>query len=561
MLALRPLLRTFLQRPAADRVRLVRTAIRTLFASTPSEALDLLRRSGDTALTRDDDVARYVAWCARHTPDAAELRAMAARVPALAYQPRISILTPVYNTDPAWLDACAASVRAQVYPQWEWHVCDDGSTRPETIDTLARVAGTDGRIHVHRLDCNQGISAASNVALESCTGEYVGLLDHDDMLLPHAALRMVEHLNRPGPTPDVVYSDEDKLEPDGSRSDPYFKPDFSPDLLISNMYACHWLVVRASLLREIGGFRSAFDFSQDHDVMLRLMDRANRVDHLADVLYHWRKVPASGASSGTAKPLAHVAGARAVQDHLDRTGQRGCVADIGIPGFHRPVFTVSPPPAVSIVGQIASQEVPGLRRHTEYRDVEFVRDAASARGPLVLFLDCGLAPTDPSWLDALVQVITRPGVGAAGGKILGATGALEHIGLVLGLAGVAGRPFEGAPGTHAGYFGSAIVMRTVSAVTGSCLITTKALVNEVGIGAFDSVDAMAVDYCLRLKDAGLRTVFTPFARLQRISGRAPIMTSADARALRARWAGRLLEDPYYGRYLSRTETDGRIAMD
>ena len=176
---------------------------------------------------------------------------------------------------------------------------------------------------------NGGTAAASNLALSRATGSYVALLDHDDALMPHALHRVVEALNGGGRDADVLYSDEDKLELDGTRCDAYFKPDWSPDLFRSSMYACHLLVIRRSLIEQVGGFRSAFDFSQDYDLMLRVMEQTSRIHHIPDVLYHWRKVPESTALSGDRKPTAHGAGARALQDHLDRTGVAGEALDAG----------------------------------------------------------------------------------------------------------------------------------------------------------------------------------------------------------------------------------------
>ena len=207
----------------------------------------------------------------------------------------------------------------------------------------------DTRIHVHRLPLNRGISAASNAALAAAGGDYVALMDHDDALLPHALFRLIERLNRGGPRPDVVYSDEDKLDLDGRRCDAYFKPDWSPDLFRSSMYACHLLAIRRDLVEAVGGFRSAFDFSQDYDLLLRVVERTDRIAHIADVLYHWRKTPASTALAGEAKPAAHGAGARALRAHLDRQGIGGEIVDAGPPGLYRVRYALNGRPLVSIV--------------------------------------------------------------------------------------------------------------------------------------------------------------------------------------------------------------------
>ena len=430
---------------------------------------------------------------------------------------------------------------------------------PRTLDALARLAAIDARITVHDLPENGGIAAASNVALRAATGDYVGLLDHDDALLPHAVFRVVEHLNRQEPRPDIVYTDEDKLEIDGSRVDAYFKPDWSPDLFLSNMYACHFLVARRTLMTEVGGFRSAFDFSQDYDLVLRMMERANRIDHVADIVYHWRKVPQSTATAGGAKPTAHLAGQKALQDYLDRNRIRGWVVDAGPPGFYRIVYALATARTVSIVGAFGPDERERLRAATSYPLVEFAASPHDAKGEWLLFLDPAFEPQSPEWLAALLQAC-RPGVGAVGAKLLRADGTVEHIGLVLGLDGVAGRPFLNAPADYPGYFGNALLIRTVSAVCGSCLLTERRTFE--GVGGFDAQlghEAAAIDYCLKVTASGARVVFTPAAQLRRRrAGPVPELTATDAQALAQRWASRVAQDPYYSPHLTRRALDYRV---
>jgi len=548
--------RSFWSRSGHERARLLRTAWHSVRQHGVGLTANRMRRSAAFAADRDAENARYARWCLAHTPDDAALGQMKAVAAGFPYQPLVSIITPVYNTDRRWLHACAASVVAQAYPHWEWHVANDGSDDPRTLDALAELTTLDARIKLHHLPVNGGISAASNVALGAATGDYVGLLDHDDALLPHALVRVVEHLNRYETRPDIVYTDEDKLEPDGSRADAYFKPDWSPDLFLSNMYACHFLVVRRALMTEVGGFRSAFDFSQDYDLVLRLIERANRIDHVPDVVYHWRKVPQSTATAGGAKPTAHLAGQRALQDYLDRNGIPGRVVDAGPPGFYRIVYALAASQTVSIVGPFGPGERDRLRAATSWPLLEFVARPDEATGERLLFIDPAFQPESPDWLAALLQAL-RPGVGAVGGKQLRADGTVEHIGLVLGLDGVAGRPFLNAPADYSGYFGNALLIRTVSAVSGACLLTTKQTFERVG-GMDKSLgrEAAAIDYCLKVTAGGERVVFTPWALLRR-SAAAPVPgpSPADASELRRRWQARIDHDPYYSPHLTRRALD------
>jgi len=551
--------RAFWSRSAHERARLVRTGWHSLWRHGVGPTAHRMQRSARFAADRDEENARYARWCRTHTPDAAALDRMRAASTRLPYQPLISIITPVYNTDPRWLHDCGASVVAQAYPRWEWHVANDGSDDRQTLDALARLAAVDSRITIHTLPENGGISAASNVALRASTGDYVALLDHDDALLPHALARVVEHLNRADARPDVIYTDEDKLEPDGSRSNAYFKPDWSPELFLSNMYACHLLVARRALVEEVGGFRSAFDFSQDYDLALRLMDRAGRIDHVADVVYHWRKVPQSTAAAGGAKPTAHLAGRRALEDYLERNGIAGAVADAGPPGFYRIVYALAASRIVSIIGPTAAGDRDRLRAATSWPSLEFVGSAAEAAGDRLLFLDPAFEPQSPDWLEALLQVL-RPGVGAVGPKLLRADGTVEDIGLVLGLDGVAGRPFLNAPADYPGYFGNALLIRNVSAVGGSCLLTTRETFDAVG-GLDESLgrEAAAIDYCLKLRQASRRVVFTPWSVLKRrVSAPVPALAPEAARRLQARWGEALAHDPYYSPHLARSFLDYRV---
>jgi glycosyltransferase involved in cell wall biosynthesis len=554
--------RTLRSRSGADRRRLLRAALSSLGQRGLSETIRHVRLSATLAAERQVKNRRYAEWCRRHTPDDAALADMARRAASWAYQPLISILTPAYNTRPALLAACADSVLAQVYPRWEWHIADDGSTDRETLATLNDLASRDPRIRVHHLPGQRGISAASNVALGAAAGEYIGLLDHDDTLSPHAAFRVVEHLNEVSERPDVMYSDEDKLEEDGTRTDAYFKPDWSPDLFLSNMYICHWLVARRAIVQEVGGFRSAFDCSQDYDLGLRLMERVNRVDHIPDVLYHWRKGPLSTASSGSAKPTAHLAGQRALEDYLKRNHIAGQIDDVGPPGFFRLVLHVARTPKVSIVGEWADRAQQRLRRGTSYPNLEFAPSVKESSGELLLFLDAAFEPTTRDWLDALVQMTLRPGVGVVGGKLLDADSTVEHIGLVLGLAGIAGRPLAGAPPEYPGYFGNSLLVRTVSAVTADCLLTPRDVFSRTGIlQPRLRGDADGVDYCLRVRQLGSRVVFTPACTLRRTApAPVPSISQPDGQRLRAAWGSLLDRDPYYNANLSSGDLDYRVAV-
>jgi GT2 family glycosyltransferase len=491
---------------------------------------------------------------------------MAAESATLARRPLVSILTPVYNTDPRWLRACIASVLAQIYPNWELCLCDDGSTAEATRAVLREQ--TDPRIRVRFLERNGGISSASNAALAMAQGEYVAILDHDDELTPDALYQMVRHLNAV-PDTDIVYSDEDKRDADGGLSDPFFKPCWSPEHLLSAMYTCHLTVARKSLLDRVGGFRIGYEGAQDHDLMLRLIEVTSRIDHLPRVLYHWRRTPESTATAASAKPLADDAGKRALEDYLRRNAIDGEVVSAGVPSLYRAKFATAGDPLVTIVvvaenpaeGALADA-VAAVQAHTRYARTEIVTAAGApasltgqinaairaSAGAHIVVIDAALRPLDDEWLTALLEYSQQPAIGAAGGKIQYADGRLRHIGMVTSLASGPAHIFEGYPGESYGYFSSAIGVRNYAALSGECLMTRRDVFERLGgfneQWAWHDAD---IDYCARARSAGLRLVFTPYARFRWTGAAGPPRRTATVR-----------DDPYYNRNLSRASADYRV---
>jgi glycosyltransferase involved in cell wall biosynthesis len=514
----------------------------------------------------DERTAAYRRWAQAHTPDPPALAAMAAESARFARRPLISIITPVYNTDPRWLRACIASVAAQAYPNWELCLCDDGSTSEATRAVLR--GQTDPRLHVTFLEKNAGISTASNAALALARGDYVALLDHDDELTPDALYHVVTHLNA-APDTDVVYSDEDKRDADGGLSDPFFKPCWSPEHLLSAMYTCHLTVARKSLVDRIGGFRIGYEGSQDHDLMLRLSEVTTRIDHLPHILYHWRRTPESTASDGSVKRWATDAGTRALEDYLRRNAIDGEVVSGGVPGLYRTRFAIAGHPLVTIVvvaenatEAALADAVAAIRAQTRYAPVEVVTAAAATAaltrevnaairattGAHIVVIDAALRPLDDEWLAALLEYSQQEAIGAAGGKIQYADGRLRHIGIVTCVAGGPAHIFEGYPGESYGYFSSSIGVRNYAALSGECLMTRRDVFER--LGGFDERWAWRdadIDYGARARAAGLRLVFTPYARFRWTGPAGPPRRTTTVR-----------DDPYYNRNLSRVSADYRL---
>ena len=570
---------------------------------------ELLRATGIAS----PDAEAYPRWVARNTRDAEALARFAQEVAALPYQPRISIVVPVYNTDPQWLRACIESVQRQTYTNWELCLCDDASTTPATIQTLREYESAEN-IRIRYSSVNGGISVASNAALDLATGEFVALLDHDDELTPDALGEVVKHLNAHRDA-DILYSDEDKLDLQGTRCDAFFKPDWSPEHFLTCMYTCHLMVVRRALLTHVGGFRKGYEGAQDYDLFLRLMEQTTRIEHIPRVLYHWRKLPQSTASAGAAKPWALDAGRLAVENYVQRNSIEADVLPGGAPGLYRIKRHIRGQPLVSLIIPTAAKlrtvdgkpvdmlanAIRSVVEKTTYPHYEFiiVADddgvqpstaralegtrhqvlrfkrlglfnfsakinagvAASAGGQLLFFND-DLEVIGPEWLSAMLEYSQEPAIGAVGAKLLYPDGRLQHIGVVLGVVGAAAHAFHQHPGVSPGYAGSAIMVRNYSAVTAACMMTRRTVFDEVG--PFDEkfpADFNDVDYCLRLQRAGYRVVYTPWAQLYHHESASFGLRRQDLNELeefRRRWADRIDRDPYYNPNLTRDFPDYRI---
>jgi GT2 family glycosyltransferase len=514
--------------------------------------------------------------------------------------PRFSILTPTYDTPADILRATLGSVTEQTYTDWELCVVDDHSPSPEVLRILDEAAAADRRIRVGRRDANGGIAAASNDALAMATGEFVALLDHDDLLHPDALARVDDAL-RARPDGDYVYTDEDKVDAEGVRSGPFYKPDWSPERLRTQMYTCHLSVLRRSLVDEVGGFDPAFDGSQDWDLVLRVTERARRVLHVPEVLYHWRTLPTSTAGSGeAAKPHAYEAGARAVAAHCARIGfPARCSHDDELSGVYHLHPELTATPRVSIV--IPTRGTPRQVRHehvtlvvhcvrsivdtSTYPDYEIivVADAETppgvvdevraiggdrlrvvryqqpfnfsdkintgalvATGEHLLMLNDDIEVVTPDWLERLVMYSAHPGIGAVGARLLFGDGRLQHAGVMM-REGSPGHLFYGfAPGFN-GYANVVRVANNYSAVTGACIMTPRATFDEVGgMSLGFPLNYNDVDYCLKVGAIGQRVVYDPDTVLYHFesSTRSPDVMRAELDALRARWMYAIDRDPY-----------------
>lgn len=544
--------------------------------------------------------SRYEGWLDAHGGD--DPAALAVERSRWQAPPTITVIMPVCDPPPGVLEEAIASVERQSYPHWRLRIADDASSDPTVRVALRAAAARDPRIAVAWRVERGHISAASNTALAGAEGAWVTFLDHDDLLHPHA-LHHVAAAIVAEPGLDLVYTDEDKIDEHGSHFEPHFKPDWDPDRLLAQNYVCHLAVYRRSLVEAAGGLRTGFEGSQDHDLVLRVGERTapGRIRHLPRVLYHWRAVTGSTARGIEAKPYAIAASRRAVADHLARgRPDARLVESEGRPRIVWPL--PDPPPLASVI--VATRDrlellrrcVDGVLRATDYarREVvvldngserpetlawlaEAARDprvrvlrrpgpfnfsglmndgAAAARGAVLVFLNNDVEPLDAGWLDELVRQAWRPEVGAVGAKLLYPDRKVQHAGVAMAGAWVARHVGVGVPDRAAGYAGRMTCVQAQSAVTGACLAIRRAVFEQVG--GFDAarlaVDFSDIDLCLRAEAAGLRTLWSPFARLlhHESASRGPYATvakrerwEAEARVMRERWGARLHRDPWY----------------
>jgi GT2 family glycosyltransferase len=538
----------------------------------------------------------YGRWIRNTEPGAVELDRQ--RRCRFVRPPLVSIIVPTYNTPPLFLHEMLVSVREQTYSNWELCIADSSSSQPAVKEMLDIASVADSRIRVNYLPANLGIAGNSNAAWRMSRGDFVALLDHDDVLAPFALHEIVQALQQV-PDADFLYSDEDKIDAGGGRRQAHhFKPDWSPETLRSQNYITHLAVFRRSLLKAIGGFRSGFDGSQDYDLILRAGEKARRVVHVPKVLYHWRSHPQSVAGDGTVKMYAYDAGKRALQEHLQRVGTPGEVAIGAILGTYRIHYALPRRPLVSIILAGAGHEqcgAPLLRQlgRCTYRPVEILwadrlpepaihehlsftagadslprrlnAAAAQARGEVLLFLSPRALPRQTDGIERLLEHALRPGIGAVGGKIYRRDGSIHHAGYLLGVGGVVGqahRHFLRSPG----YGCRLITTQNLTAVAGACLMTSREVFRAAG--GFDAAyerHYWDVDYCLRLRRQKHSIVWTPWAeflywesapRLRADLETDSLQTRRDRRRFLTAWGPEVAKgDPYYNPNLSRDWED------
>lgn len=560
----------------------------------------------------------YAEWVRRYETITDEARRrMLARMEGFAVTPLISVLMPTYNPKPEWLIEAIESVRGQLYPHWQLCIADDATTDPAIRAILDRYAEEDARIRVVYRETNGHISATSNSALALAAGEWIALLDHDDLLAEHALFWVVDAINR-APEARLIYSDEDKIDGAGRRFDPYFKCDWNVDLFYSHNLITHLGVYDAALLLEIGGFREGLEGAQDYDLALRCIERleSQQIYHIPRVLYHWRMHAESTAQSSEAKPYAVLAGERALNQHFQRLG---IAAKAEVLDFGRYRVRYALPATLPLVSliiptknglQLVRQCLESILGKTTYPNYEilivdngsddpetlrYFKDLESearvrvirddrpfnysslnnaavqlARGEVVGLINNDVQVISPDWLSEMVSHALRPGVGAVGARLWYPNDTSQHGGVIIGLGGVAGHSHKHLPKGQSGYFWRANLIQGLSAVTAACLVIRKKIYEEVG-GLNEEDLRVAfndVDFCLRVAEAGYRNIWTPFAELYHHESATRGFEDTPERQARfakevifmkQRWGGQLLHDPAYSPNLTLDHEDFSLA--
>lgn len=519
---------------------------------------------------------------------------------------KISVLVPAYRTPESYLRQMIESVQAQTYENWELCIAD-GSGKEESLEKIvSQYAAKDSRIRYQLLDKNEGISGNTNAAIRMASGEYLAFFDHDDLLAEDAlyeAARAIEEQKA-----ELIYTDEDKVRADLSEYfQPHFKPDYNPDLLCANNYICHLVVVKKELADRVGGLRKEFDGAQDHDFLLRITERTDRIVHIPKVLYHWRIHKASTADNPASKLYAYQAGQKAISEHLKRLGLEAEVSQTKDFGFYRVSYPVQGTPLVSIVIPNKDEKdtlkacLESIKEKTTYPSYEIVivennsqtseifeyykeidgKDGIRvvtwkesfnyskinnfgfqyAEGDYVICLNNDITVITPSWIEEMLGYCQRPGTGIVGVRLYFPDDTIQHAGIIVGMGGCAGSLFVGMNRKRTGYMHKAALVQDLSAVTAACMMVKREAFEAAG--GFEESLAVAfndVDFCLKVRRAGYLVVYNPYAELYHYESKTRGLEDSPEKQrrfqseieyMRCHWLDILKRgDPYYNRNFS-----------
>lgn len=550
----------------------------------------------------------YGPWYEAYIPDEETLETQ--RKHRFDYKPLISIAVPAYQTPVEFLKQMIESLISQTYSEWELCIANASPDNEEMQKVLADYSARDSRVRFCNLKENLGIAENTNQAFAMAKGEFMGLLDHDDLLAPNALYEIVKAL-QDHPEADALYTDEDKVTTElDEHFQPHLKPDFNLDLLRSNNYICHFFVVRRSIVEKAGGFRKEFDGAQDYDFIFRCTENAREVLHVPEILYHWRTHKASTADNPASKMYAFEAGKRAIEANLERTGTKGIVSHTQDLGFYRVKYPVQGNPLVSVIIPNKDEKetlqtcLEMLEKNTSYQNFEIIiiennsttdeifkyykelsKDprihllrwgkefnysainnfgVAHAKGEYLLFLNNDVKAINPDWMEEMLGVCQRPEVGGVGAKLIYPDNTIQHAGCVIGMGGIAGHMFVDMPADRTGYLHKASLLQDMSAVTAACLMMKKNVFEEAGGFTEDLAVAFNdVDLCLKVRKNDHLIVYDPYAKLYHMESKTRGAEDSKEKIrrfqteieyMRCHWLDILKNgDPYYNKNLSLTK--------
>lgn len=547
----------------------------------------------------------YGPWYDAYAPTREELEKQKKR--KWKYAPKISVVVPAYETPEKFLCQMIDSLLEQTYENWELCIVDASPGNASMEYVLREYANRDSRIQWKKLEKNLGIAENTNAAFAMASGDFVGLLDHDDLLAPNALYEIAAALEKE-PDIDVLYTDEDKVRGDSlEHFQPHLKPDFNLDLLRSNNYICHFFVAKRTLVEQVGGFLAAFDGAQDHDFIFRCVEQAEHIHHIPEILYHWRTHQSSTADNPDSKRYAFEAGRRAVEANLERCGLKGQVSHTKDYGFYRVTYPVQGRPFVSIIipNKDAKEDlekcVNSILTKSTYENYEILivennsagseifayykqlsqnpkirllrwkhsfnysainnYAASKAKGEYFLFLNNDTEVITPGWIEELLGFCQRKDTGIVGAKLYYGNNTIQHAGTVIGIGGIAGHMFVDMDRERSGYMHKASIIQDLSAVTAACMMVKRKVFEQVH--GFEEELAVAfndVDFCLRVRELGYLVVYNPYVELYHYESKSRGTEDSKEKVrrfqseiefMRCRWEVLLKKgDPYYNKNLS-----------
>ena len=559
----------------------------------------------------------YQEWRCKHCPTKRDLQQQASH--HFACEPSYAIVVPLYKTRVKFLEEMINSVREQTYSKWALYLSDGSGEDSEVLERILRYAKEDERIHVINNKQALRIVENTNAALQKVKEDYVVFMDHDDLLAPESLYECTRALNQK-PDTDMIYTDEDKVTRDGKTYyQPHFKPDYNLDLLRSTNYICHMLVVKKSLMDEVGLLRSEYEGSQDYDFILRCVEKTEKIVHIPKVLYHWRAHMDSTASNPDSKEYAYLAGKKAVEAHYQRLGIEAEVERI-THEVYRTHYKLMEEPRVSVIipnkDHVKDLEccISSMVEKTAYKNIEYLivennseeeetflcyerikekyKDkeikilhwnvefnyslinnfaVTQATGEYLLFLNNDTEMINKDCIEEMLTFCMREGTGAVGARLFYPDGDIQHAGVIVGLGGIAGHAFLGLNHDDSGYFARAICAQEYSAVTAACMMVKRQAFEAVG--GFDEAFKVAyndVDFCMRLWEAGYQVVYNPFAMLYHYESKTRGKDDTDEKwklfqkesnLFTTRWQKFLKKgDPYYNPNLTLIKHDFSLKM-